>query len=243
MIVLFCDFGLPYTAQMKAAVRRTGTADEIVDLLTDAPPQGVKPSAYLLPALASDFAEETVFVCVVDPGVGGERGALAVRADNRWFVGPDNGLFEMLLRRAPQPGRCWDISWRPERLSSTFHGRDVFAPVAGRLAQGETPPGPERPAPAFDASDWPDELAEIVYIDGFGNAFTGIRTAAISKNDRLTVNGHSLSFAATYSDVQPGHAFWYENAIGLAEIAVNGGNAAAGLGLSVGVSVGLLRQK
>ncbi|MEX2450517.1 MAG: SAM-dependent chlorinase/fluorinase [Rhodospirillales bacterium] len=242
MIVLFCDFGLPYTAQMRAAIRRAGADDEVIELLTDAPPQGVMPAAYLLPALAADFAAETIFVCVVDPGVGGERGALIAQVGDRWFIGPDNGLFEILLRGNPQTARCWDIAWRPERLSSTFHGRDLFAPVAARLAQGEKPPDRIRPGPDFDGSAWPDDLAEVIYIDGFGNAVTGIRMASVNRDAVFSVNGRSLCFAGTYSAVKPGQPFWYENAIGLVEIAVNGGNAAFDLDLSVGASLRVARQ-
>jgi hypothetical protein len=85
-------------------------------------------------------AGSTVFLCVVDPGVGGTRPAIILEADGRWYVGPGNGLFELVHRRAKRT-RSWDIDWQPERLSASFHGRDLFAPVAGMLARGEPPPG------------------------------------------------------------------------------------------------------
>jgi S-adenosyl-L-methionine hydrolase (adenosine-forming) len=78
-------------------------------------------------------------LCVVDPGVGGARPAIILEADGRWYVGPGNGLFELVQRRAKKT-RSWDIDWQPERLSASFHGRDLFAPVAGMLARGELPP-------------------------------------------------------------------------------------------------------
>jgi S-adenosylmethionine hydrolase len=86
-----------------------------------------------LAAYAAWFPAGTVFLCVVDPGVGSERPAIIVEADGRWYVGPGNGLFEILQRRAERT-RCWEIDWKPERISASFHGRDLFAPVAATLA-------------------------------------------------------------------------------------------------------------
>src|SRR5438034_4574389 len=140
MIVLFTDFGVegPYTGQMTAVLQQTAPAVPVVSLFADLPPGQPKPAAYLLAAYARWFAAGTVFVCVVDPGVGSERGALIVEADGRFYVGPDNGLFEIVPRRAARAA-VWQITWRPGALSASFHGRDLFAPVAARLARGETP--------------------------------------------------------------------------------------------------------
>jgi S-adenosylmethionine hydrolase len=176
-----------------------------------------------------------VFLAVVDPGVGGERPPLVVEADGRFYVGPGNGLFELVARRA-RVVEAREISWLPENLSSSFHGRDLFAPVAARLALGERPSG----APAASAGrrpDWPDDLAEIVYVDRYGNAMTGLRAAALSRNAHLAIAGRTLARAATFCDVSEGTAFWYENSNGLAEIAVNAGRADRFLGLAVGTAV------
>jgi S-adenosylmethionine hydrolase len=145
MIVLFTDFGLegPYTGQMKAVLHRTAPGIAIIDLFADASAGNPRASAYLLAAYAAWFPAGTVFVCVVDPGVGSERPAVMVEADGRWYVGPGNGLFEILQRRAERT-RCWEIDWKPERISASFHGRDLFAPVAAMLARGDSPPGPLR---------------------------------------------------------------------------------------------------
>ena len=113
-----------------------------------------KPSAYLLAAYAVWFSAGTVFLCVVDPGVGGTRPAIILEADGRWYVGPGNGLFELVQRRAAKT-RSWDIDWKPERLSASFHGRDLFAPVAAILARGEPPPGRPRKDDADRREDWP----------------------------------------------------------------------------------------
>ena len=131
MIVLFTDFGLhgPYTGQMKAVLHQMAPGIPVVDLFADAPVGSPEASTYLLAAYAAWFPSGTVFLCVVDPGVGGTRPAIIVEAEARWYVGPGNGLFELVRRRGGQT-RSWDIDWKPERLSASFHGRDLFAPVA-----------------------------------------------------------------------------------------------------------------
>jgi S-adenosylmethionine hydrolase len=241
MIVLFTDFGLhgPYTGQMKAVLHRMAPDVPVVDLFADAPLGDPRASAYLLAAYAAWFAERTVFLCVVDPGVGGERPAIILEADGRWYVGPGNGLFELVQRRAAK-SRCFDIAFAPERLSASFHGRDLFAPVAAMLARGDEPPGRRRNDDADRRPDWPDDLAEVVYVDHFGNALTGLRAAVLSSETKLAVAGRVLERATTFGDRPPGTAFWYENSNGLAEIAVNQGRADHALGLAVGSAVAII---
>jgi S-adenosylmethionine hydrolase len=254
MIVLFTDFGPagPYVGQMKAVLHGAAPGVAVIDLLSDAPAHDPRAAAYLLAAYANDFPADAVFLCVVDPGVGSARAAVAVQADGRWFVGPDNGLFNVIALRA-QGLRWWDITWRPARLSATFHGRDLFAPVAARLARGEPPPGDLCAAEQRIDRGWDQDYARIIYVDHFGNAITGIRAAQIGsgigsgidsridsgtdRQRRLEAGGRLLPGARTYADVAPGAAFWYVNANGLVEIAVNRGSAAAQLGLRVGDAV------
>src|SRR5260370_1409515 len=145
MIVLFTDFGLqgPYTGQMKAVLHQMAPGIPAIDLFADAPAGNPKAAAYLLAAYAQWFAAGTTFLCVVDPGVGGPRPPVMLEADGRWYVGPGNGLFELVERRATR-ARSFEIEWRPENLSPSFHGRDLFAPVAAMLARGEPPPGRPR---------------------------------------------------------------------------------------------------
>jgi hypothetical protein len=241
MIVLFTDFGLhgPYTGQVKAVLHAAAPAVPVIDLFADAPVGNPKASAYLLAAYCEWFLAGTVFLCIVDPGVGGERPSIVVEADGRWYVGPGNGLFELVQRRASK-ALSWDITWKPDRLSASFHGRDLFAPVAGMLARGEPPPGRPRTDTADRRPDWPDNLAEIVYVDHYGNAITGVRAASLPADGRLLVAGRILERARTFSDLPPGAAFWYENSNGLAEIAVNQGRADRELGLSVGSPVKII---
>jgi S-adenosylmethionine hydrolase len=236
MIVLCTDFGLggPYVGQMRAVLARLAPTVPVVDLFADLPPFEPKLAAYLLAAYGPWFQAGDVIVAVVDPGVGGPRAALMVEADGRRYVGPDNGIFELVVRRAGQL-RCHAIDWRPARLSATFHGRDLFAPVAARLAQGEMPSGLEVTPRRFP--DWPDDLPAIVYLDHYGNAMTGLRAHVLSGGTRLEVAGRTLERRRTFSDVPPGEALWYENANGLAEIAVAGGSAAERLDLEPGAPV------
>jgi S-adenosyl-L-methionine hydrolase (adenosine-forming) len=171
-----------------------------------------------------------------DPGVGSTRPAIIVEADGRWYVGPGNGLFELVQRRATST-RTWDIDWKPERLSASFHGRDLFAPVAAMLARGEPSPGQPPKDAAHRRTDWPDDLCEVVYVDHFGNAMTGLRAATLPPDAKLGVAGQVFQRAGTFSDRPIGTAFWYENSNGLVEIAVNQGRADRDLGLAIGSPV------
>lgn len=238
MIVLFTDFGVTrlYTGQVKAVLARDAAGVPVVDLLDDVPAYRIQGAAYLLAALREAFPPGTVFFSVVDPGVGGARLPVVVRAQGQWFVGPDNGLFELVLRRSERP-RAWRITWAPPRLSATFHGRDLFAPVAAALAQGRAVPGVACDVGALRRPEWPDDLAEIIYVDGYGNAITGLRPAALPAGAGLSIDGIRILRARTFSDVPQGTFLCYENANGLIEIAANQGRAADALGLGPGSAV------
>lgn len=239
MIVLFTDFGLngPYIGQMKAVLQQRAPGVPVIDLFADAPHCNPHAAAYLLPAYIDEFPADTVFLCVVDPGVGSSRRPVVVRANGQWFVGPDNGLLTVLARRATEV-TCWVIDWQPEKLSASFHGRDLFAPVAAMLASGDSPPGLEIELSSLTHfSDWPEELAEVIYIDHFGNAMTGLRATSVANDATLEVAGQQLAYATTFSDVAEGEAFWYENSNGLVEIAVNKRRADEPFNLVIGSSV------
>jgi S-adenosyl-L-methionine hydrolase (adenosine-forming) len=224
---------------MKAVLHQMVPGSCIIDLFADAPAGNPKASAYLLAAYAVWFPAGTVFLCVVDPGVGGARPPVIVEADRRWYVGPGNGLFELVQRHAKET-RSWHIDWKPQHLSASFHGRDLFAPVAAMLARGQPPPGRPFHKDTHRLPDWPDDFCEIVYIDHFGNAMTGMRAAILPSDARLAAADRVFERARSFSDLPPGAAFWYENSNGLAEISVNLGRADRDLGLAIGVPVELV---
>jgi len=239
MIALFSDFGLegPYLGQIKAVLCLEAPTTPVIDLFADAPVYDPRASAYLLAAYVPAFPQGTIFLCVVDPGVGsGERKVAVINVDGRWFVGPDNGLFNIVAMRGTSV-RWWDVSWCADDLSATFHGRDLFAPLAARLARGQAPPGQQQEVRQRLFSDWPQDYWQIIYIDHFGNAMTGIRAGFLPRARRLVVHGHRFGYARTYSDVSPGQGFWYENANGLVEIAINQGRAAECCSLTLGDTV------
>ncbi|MBC8239401.1 MAG: SAM-dependent chlorinase/fluorinase [Alphaproteobacteria bacterium] len=239
MFVLFTDFGPagPYLGQMKSALATAAPDIPVIDLLSDAPAFAPQPCAYLLAALVSDFPAGAIFLGIIDPGVGSTRAPIVLKADDQWFVGPANGLFEIVGRRATDY-QAWRITYEPKHQSASFHGRDLFAPVAAMIAKKMPVPGDRLSSDHMRQTDWPDDLPEIVYIDHFGNAMTGMRAATLPENAVLEAAGQHISRARVFSDVETGSMFWYENANGLAEIAVNQGRADE-RGLKVGIPVSL----
>ena len=242
---LFTDFGWegPYVGLMKAAARRAGLEDgAIVDLMHDAPRFRPREAGLLLAALVPWLEADAAVAAVVDPGVGTARRALIARIGGRIFTGPDNGLLVPALeaaRDAGEPVRVAEILWRPEKLSASFHGRDLFVPAAVRALTGR--PLETRPLAPDALAGWqdPPDPARIIYIDGFGNAMTGLQAAALGEAV-LVVAGRRLRRARTFGAVREGEAFWYENSLGLAEIAANRGAAAALLDLSIGTPVAIV---
>ncbi|MEI6986456.1 MAG: SAM-dependent chlorinase/fluorinase [Rhodospirillaceae bacterium] len=238
MIFLFSDFGLtgPYTGQVKAVLMRAAPEVPVIDLFADAPCFDPQLSAYLLAAYTDSCMTGDVYLCIVDPGVGTDRRPLVLHADGRWFVGPDNGLFE-LVRRRSKLVHAWVIDWVPPQLSATFHGRDLFAPIAARLALGEASPGLPLAPDSIARPTWPDELARVVYIDGYGNVMVGIRAKSLRRAAMVDIDGLMVKRHRSFADVSPGEPLWCANANGLLEIAVNQGNAANALNLRVGSPV------
>ncbi len=240
MIVLITDFGLsgPYLGQMQAVLHRAAPGVPVINLFADAPVHNPKATAYLLAAYAPVFPPGSIFLTVVDPGVGsGGDAPVVARAAEKWFVGPDNGVFDIASRRGREPCQWWRIAWRPPAMSSSFHGRDLYAPVAARLAN-EDLSGLTLLARRA-TRDWPDNLFEIVYIDHFGNAMTGVFAGALGRDAVLSVHRQPLRYAQTFASVGRGQPFWYENANGLIEIAVNQGRADQALNLRIGDGVQL----
>jgi S-adenosylmethionine hydrolase len=207
----------------------------VIDLGHGVPPQDVRTGARRL-ARALPYVPAGVHLAVVDPGVGGARRALAIRAGDRWLVGPDNGL---LVPAAEALGieevvDVGESEWRLQPVSATFHGRDVFAPVAAHLARGEAPGGPRlEPAalvrlPELHARPG---IVHVVEVDGFGNVITDAR---LPERGRVRLGGHDVTVGRTFSDVPAGELVLYEDSAGDVALALNGGSAAERLGLRAG---------
>jgi len=238
MIFLFTDFGAGdiYVGQVKAVLLQHAPKVPVIDLLHDAPPFNVKAGAHLLAALAARQPKDSVTLAVVDPGVGGAREPVAVLADGRWFVGPDNGLISVAAARAAK-SEVFSIGWKPASLAASFHGRDLFAPVAAMLAGGGRKAAKLKKA-ELTVSFGADDLGEIIYVDHFGNLITGMRAGAVPRDRGLVINGRAVRYARVYSEVKPGELFWYENSLGLVELAANSASAQQVLGFKPGNRLG-----
>ena len=241
MIILFTDYGLqgPYLGQVEAVLSRMAPEQKVITLFPDLPQHNPKTAAYLLAAYSAGFPEDTIFFCVVDPGVGSfTDDPVILGLDRRWYVGPDNGLFDLTVRRASEID-CRRIDWRPDQLSSSFHGRDLYAPVCAMLANGVNVPATRQEW--RDRHGWPDDLSEIVYVDAFGNCITGLRARMINPDNNLILDDNrTIKHAHTFAGVPAGQAFWYENSNGLVEIAVNRNSAQQTLGLNIGSRFSIL---
>lgn len=231
MFLLYTDFGVhgPYVGQLHTVLAQQAPGHPVIDLMHDAPRFNPPAAGCLLAALAGHFPPATICVAVIDPGVGSTRRPVAVQAGQHWFVGPDNGLFNRLGAVFEQ--LHWhEITWRPALLSASFHGRDLFAPMAAALAKN-TAHDRLQPLPAPAPVT---ELAEVIYIDGFGNAMTGLPADSLPAGAILMAHGQAYAAAETFSAVPVGSPFWYRNSLGLAELAVNQGSAADSCGLQIG---------
>jgi len=241
-IVLFTDFGSDglYPGQVSAVLDRLAPGVRVIDAMNQAPACNPRASAHLLAALALQYPQGSVVVAVVDPGVGGARDPLLLRADGYRFLGPDNGLLSVFAARA-RHAEWFRIRRAPESMSASFHGRDLFAPLAaaavlGTLTASDIEPL-DSPAVVLGAAD----LDEVIYIDHYGNAMTGRRAAGVARSAAVSAADRKLKRARVFGEVPEGEAFWYGNSLGLVEIAVNRGSAAAVLGLSIGQRVSLSR--
>ena len=244
MIVLFTYFGWrgPYVAQVINVLYHRAPEVSVLNLFCDAPSFNPIASAHLLDAYWREFAQGTVFLCVVDPGVGtAQRQPVAVRVDGRWFVGPGNGLFDVVAGRGNQAD-FYEITWRPEYLSASFHGRDLFAPVAAHLARGADVNDVARALAFGPDKNAADDLWAIIYTDHFGNAVSGIRAAMVPSSAMLRIEGAVYSRARTFGEVPTGQPFYYENSNGLIEFARNCGSFVELAQVSVGTPIQLVRE-
>ena len=239
-IVLFTDFGSGdiYVGQVKAVLQRLAPGIAVIDLLHDAPAFNVRASAHLLAAMVGCFAEGSVFLAVVDPGVGGAREAVVVHADGRWYVGPDNGLLSVvgcararrrLLAHRLAAGAALGLvsRTRPVCAGGRHAGR------ARQPARGLVRAQPAGSMSSSAATTCPRSSTSIITAMPIpACARAGSRATAL-----LVIGERRLPYARVFSEAAEGEAFWYENSQGLVEIAVNCGSAAQLLGLKIGDGV------
>jgi S-adenosylmethionine hydrolase len=241
MIYLFDDFGNSdiYVGQVKSCLLTEAPGATVIDLTHNAPNFQVEAAAHLLAALSEYLPGDSVVLAVVDPGVGSARRAVACRVDGRWYVGPDNGLLSILVARAASC-EVHEIIWRPPVMSASFHGRDLFAPIVAMLERGERWNGALTLRPCLSVMLKSSDLARIIYIDHFGNAMTGLRSASLSARGQIKIAGCLLSFVRVFDEAQDDVPFWYVNSLGLVEIAMKCDNVAALLGLTPGMALEVL---
>ncbi|MBK5930330.1 SAM hydrolase/SAM-dependent halogenase family protein [Halochromatium salexigens] len=234
-IALLTDFGAgPYVGQMRLRLSELAPAVPVIELISDLPACRPELAAYLLPGLARGMPSMTLYTCVVDPGVGTDRGLIIAQcAAHGWWLAPDNGLLMPLLRAHPN-AQVFRLHWRPAQLSATFHGRDLFVPAAARLVAGEWLEAEPVAASQLVGADWPTDCARICYVDAFGNLITGLPADRLAADAEVQAGTHALNSARTFADVAAGEAFWYRNAFDLVELAVNQGRADHCLGLGLG---------
>lgn len=223
-ILTFTDFGAagPYLGQLEAAIRRVSGDATVIHLQSDAPVCDPRSAGYLLAALANQF-HEAVFVCVVDPGVGGDRRPLVAESQGQWFVGPDNGLFAPLFHQRGNMN-LYRILQQPRGVAQTFHGRDLFASVASKIHKKQDI-AMEKISNLEIGLGWSEDLHEIIYVDHYGNLFSGLRGLQVERSARIGIADSEISWAPRFDAVSPGEPFWYVNSCGLVEIAVNGERA------------------
>lgn len=254
MILFVSDFGLggPYVGQVHAVLAHRAPGVPVIDLMHDLPPfrpaaadclirqmiWSIVPARTQPPFEGIDSSGQVV-LAVVDPGVGSDRDPIIVESHGTRYVGPDNGLFARVIVKGA--AQAWRIDWRPDMLSDTFHGRDLFAPVAAMLAQGMPVACTQIAIDDLVWPDTPDPLAEIIYCDRYGNAMTGIESEDLADDVVLEASGKPFRRARIFRDVPVGAGFWYGNSLGLAEIAVNQGSAVETFDLAVGTKVETLR--
>jgi S-adenosylmethionine hydrolase len=240
-IALATDFGDgPYVGQIQLLLSALAPGTPAVALISDLVPFRPDLAAYLLPALMAQMPDRTLFCCVVDPGVGGERGVIAARVHDQWLIGPDNGPLVPSIRTDAQAS-VLRVHWRPRRLSHSFHGRDLFAPLAAAMVGGELPEAEPARVSELVGAHLPQDSAKVCYVDRYGNLISGVRAADVEPDTVLQVGSHRIAFARTFCQVPAGQLFWYENAFGLLEIAANQGSASRLLGLSAGDELPVVR--
>lgn len=242
VVTLLTDFGLTdsYVAEVKGVILSREPGAILVDVTHNIGSGDIRAAAYILGRTWFRFPDGTVHLAVVDPGVGTSRSALALRARNHYFVGPDNGLFTPVLRDTEVTAVALPT---PASASPTFHGRDLFAPAAAALAGGADLSSlgqsfsgiPERLAYTAPRQEDKTVVGEIVYIDRFGSLITNLTPELVPPSATFEVEDLDLGpLKRTFNDATTGELLAYVGSGGAIEIAVRDGSAASLLGVGVG---------
>jgi S-adenosyl-L-methionine hydrolase (adenosine-forming) len=245
LITLLTDFGTTdaYVAEMKGRLLSLAPDAQLVDVSHTLAPGDVRAAAYIIGRVWRQFAEGTVHLAVVDPGVGTDRKALAVAAHGHYFIGPDNGILSSVIRDAKVSIASLPI---PDGVSSTFHGRDVFAPAAAALARGsglgeigEVFTGvPVRISTREPYHEGKTLIGEVIYVDRFGTLVTNFNADNLPEYASVEIEGVDIGkLRRTYGDVPTGGLVAYLGSGGDVEIAVRDGSAARRFGIGVGGKV------
>lgn len=249
IVTLLSDFGTQdgYVGAMKGAILSRASYAQLVDMTHEIEPHNIRQGAWALANAAPWFPEGTIHLAVVDPDVGTARQPIVIDARGQLFVGPDNGLFSSVLggSKTPVEYRAWRIEnrkWLATEVSTTFHGRDIFAPVAGFLANGGKPKecGPEvRELVWLDDPQFEQQgnaiRGEIVIADRFGNLVSNLPSSVFQDHVckvTLQLPHRELNVGevkATYGSVENGEWVAYVGSSGMLEIGVRNGNAASEL--------------
>ncbi len=258
-ITLTTDFGNSdqYVSAMKAVILGINPEVRLVDVSHEIPPQDIMAAAWVLKNSAFLYPAGTIHLVVVDPGVGTDRNPVAVRIGEQLFVGPDNGLFSLIADRDPYDAVLLDdhTYWRSE-CSSTFHGRDIFAPVAAHLSRGLPLHDLGSSLQELITYHWALPIADeegiqgwVVHIDHYGNLITNISEDMVRKmagTHAVKVYAGSTiikKLSETFADVAEGEASAVIGSSGMLEIIVNKGNASRFLSVEKGAPVTVLVQK
>lgn len=249
MIALLTDFGTAdyFSGAMKGAILSVDPDLSIVDISHDIEAQNISEGAFCLGSCYMDFPAETVFAAVVDPGVGSSRKGIAAKAGGRFFTAPDNGLLSYVFEenKGAEVYELTETAYFADRISSTFHGRDIFAPVAAHMAIGIHPRefGPLLQAPVMLEQGSPVRMGteirgSIIHIDRYGNLITNISEKPGTRIRTLKICGLEIRKRARYfSEASACEPFFTEGSTGTLEICVFLGSAADITGAMVGESV------
>ena len=238
MIGLYTDFGSqgPYVGQMIAAIDCYSSNSTVVNIQSDLPAFDIDSCSILLAAYHQRHHFDTSYVCVVDPGLGSQPFTpVVVFADCRAYVGPNNGIFDRIIL-VSEYASVSEILWSPETLSDSFHGRDLFAPIAAMLDSDSIPDNALR---CIEYNPRIVNLSQprIVYIDRYGNCVTGLFAAEYEGLDEVSIGEMTVKRKNTLTGVVEGELLLYENSSGLLELAVNQGRADEVLGVNVGSAI------